>query len=82
LSADTVSGSVWQNLSLARYAAWSGKPTLPVVLLAAPAPGLAAVVEKPDAGIAKHREYALTWFSLAATVVALWVGLNLRRAGR
>ena len=48
---------------------------LPVVVLASPpAPGLAAVEERPDAGIAKHREYALTWFSLAATVAALWVG--------
>lgn len=79
LSTQTVSGNVWQNLSLERYAAWSGKPTLPVVLLTPPAPGLAEVVEKPDAGIAKHREYALTWFSLAATVAALWIGLNLRR---
>ena len=41
---------------------------------------IAAVVETPDAGIAKHREYSLTWFSLAATLAALWVGLNLKRA--
>jgi len=81
LSADTVSGSVWQNLSIERYAARTGREVLPVVVLARPpAPGLAAVEERPDAGIAKHQEYALTWFSLAATVVALWVGLNLRRA--
>jgi surfeit locus 1 family protein len=80
LSADTVSGSVWQNLSIERYAARTGRDVLPVVVLAAvPAPGLAAVEEKPDTGIAKHQEYALTWFSLAATVAALWVGLNLRR---
>ena len=44
-----------------------------------PAPGLAARREKPDAGIAKHREYALTWFSLAATALVLWIALNLRR---
>jgi surfeit locus 1 family protein len=79
LSADTVTGSVWQNLSIPRYAARSGTPVLPVVILAPPAPGLAAVEETPDAGIAKHREYSLTWFSLAATVTALWLGLNLRR---
>lgn len=81
LSADTVSGSVWQNLSLERYAARAGREVLPVVILAAPAaPGLVAVQERPDAGVAKHREYSLTWFSLAATVAALWVGLNLRRS--
>jgi len=37
------------------------------------------VREKPDAGIAKHQEYALTWFSLAATAFALWIVLNVRR---
>ncbi len=80
LSADTVSGNVWQNLSLSRYAERAGRDVLPVVILAsAHAPGLTAVVETPDAGIAKHREYALTWFSLATTVAALWIGLNLRK---
>lgn len=80
LSADTVTGNVWQNLSLSRYAARAGREVLPVVILAsAPAAGLTAVEETPDAGIAKHREYSLTWFSLAATVAALWVGLNLRK---
>lgn len=80
LSEDTVAGNVWQNLSIERYAARSRQEVLPVVILAIPAAaGLAAVEERPDAGVAKHREYALTWFSLAVTVAALWVGLNLRR---
>ena len=80
LSAQTVVGDVWQNLSIERYAAQSGLKLLPVVVLAdAPAPGLAAVSEKPDAGVAKHYEYALTWFALAATVLALWLALNVRR---
>jgi cytochrome oxidase assembly protein ShyY1 len=35
--------------------------------------------EQPDAGVAKHREYALTWFSLAITTLALWIVLNLRK---
>ena len=80
LSPDTVTGNVWQNLSIARYADRAGREVLPVLVLAAtPAPGLAAVEEKPDAGMAKHREYALTWFSLAATVAALWLVVNLKR---
>ena len=80
LSPQTVSGNVWQNLSTARYAERMRMPVLPVVVLAErPAPGLAAVEEKPDAGVAKHIEYAFTWFALAATVAALWVAMNLRR---
>lgn len=80
LSSETVAGDVWQNLSIEKYAAASGLKLLPVVVLAdAPGAGLAAVREKPDAGVAKHHEYALTWFALAATVLALWLALNLRR---
>ena len=33
-----------------------------------------------DAGIARHVEYAFTWFALATTAFVLWVVLNLRRA--
>ncbi len=80
LAADTVTGSVWQNLSIAAWSRRAGLEALPVVVNARPpAPGLAAVEERPDTGIAKHREYALTWYSLAATLVVLWVALNLRR---
>ena len=81
LSPDTVAGDVWQNLSIERYAKQASVRVLPVVVLADPAPpGLVAVREKADAGVAKHREYALTWFALAATVLVLWIALNLRRA--
>ena len=81
LSSETVTGDVWQNLSIERYRTRAGVDVLPVVLLAEPpGPGLAAMPERPDAGVAKHREYQLTWFSLAATAFALWVVLNVRRA--
>ena len=81
LSPDVIQGTVFQNLTIDRYRAWSGLEVLPFVVLAdTPAPGLAALRERPDAGVAKHREYELTWFLLAATAVALWIGLNLRRA--
>jgi surfeit locus 1 family protein len=80
LSSQTVSGNVWQNLSIERYATHSRLALLPIVMLAdAPAPGLTVVRETPDAGVAKHQEYALTWFALAATTLALWLGLNLHR---
>lgn len=81
LSAETITGDVWQNLSIARYRDRTGLDVLPVVVLAdEPAPGLAAVRETPDAGVAKHREYALTWFALAATTLILWLALNTHRA--
>lgn len=80
LSPRTVAGNVWQNLSIERFAAHSGLALLPVVILAeTPAAGLVAMTETPDAGIAKHQEYALTWFSLAATALALWLALNASR---
>lgn len=80
LSPQVVAGSVWQNLSLERYGQQMKMEVLPVLVLAAPAAqGLARVVETPDAGAAKHHEYALTWFALALTVLALWIGLNTRR---
>jgi surfeit locus 1 family protein len=80
LSAQTVAGNVWQNLSLERYAAAMHVALLPVLILDdRPAPGLSAVTEKPDTGIAKHVEYEYTWLAFALTAVALWVALNLRR---
>ena len=80
LGAATVQGDVWQNLSLDRYRSESGIAILPLVILAdAAAPGLAPVRDKPDTGVERHREYALTWFSLAATTLVLWIALNLKR---
>ena len=80
LGPQTVQGDVWQNLSLERYRLETGISILPVLLLAdSTAPGLAPVREKPDTGVERHREYALTWLSLAVTTLALWIGLNLKR---
>jgi surfeit locus 1 family protein len=82
LSKQTIAGTVWQNLSIAKYRERARIDVLPYVVLASvPAPGLAAVEEKPDAGVAKHVEYALTWFSLAALVAVLWIALNVKREG-
>jgi cytochrome oxidase assembly protein ShyY1 len=51
-----------------------------VLVLADPAgDGLAAVHEKPDTGNEKHREYELTWYSLAATLAVLWAWYSFRR---
>ena len=80
LSSETMAGDVWQNLSVERYRGAMHAEVLPIVVYAdEPGQGLAAVREQPDAGMAKHQEYALTWFSLAVTTLVLWIALNLRR---
>lgn len=80
LSADTVTGNVWQNLHIGRYAQAMHLAVLPVVILDEhPPAGLAAVHQEPDAGISKHVEYEYTWLSLATTAIVLWVVLNLKR---
>lgn len=81
LSAAAASGDVVQNLSIERFRSHTGLEVLPVVVLAdEPAPGLVRVGEAPDTGIDKHREYMLTWYSLALTAFVMWIALNLRRA--
>jgi len=79
LSPQSVQGKVWQNLTIERYRDASKLDVLPFVLLAhdSAAP-LEKITERPDAGAAKHVEYMLTWYSLAATVVVLWLVLNTR----
>jgi surfeit locus 1 family protein len=80
LGPGAITGNVFQNLTVERFRAWSGLRVLPVVVLAdEPGPGLTAVTEEPDAGVAKHREYEMTWFLLAATAAILWISLNLHR---
>lgn len=80
LSADTVTGNVWQNLRIERYAQAMHLAVLPIVILDEhPPAGLAAVHQEPDAGISKHIEYEYTWLSFAITAIVLWVVLNLRR---
>jgi surfeit locus 1 family protein len=80
LSSEVISGNVFQNLSIERYRGWSGLPMLPVVILAdRPGPGLASLEARPDTNPSMHRQYEAQWFLMAATAVALWVGLNLKR---
>jgi surfeit locus 1 family protein len=80
LAPDTRRGAVWQNLSIERYRETSGHDVLPFVLLErTPPQGFVAVTERPDARVAKHVEYMWTWYSLAATVLVLWLALNVSR---
>lgn len=76
LSDEVVSGTVWQNLTLERYASWSKLKLQPVLLYqeGGDADGLQRVEAAPEAaGINadRHRGYALTWFSLAGVTVVM-----------
>jgi surfeit locus 1 family protein len=80
LAPATIQGNLWQNLTIERYRAASKLDILPVVLLAGSSDApLKPVTEQPDARAEKHVEYMLTWYSLAATVIVLWIVLNLKR---
>jgi surfeit locus 1 family protein len=82
LMTNATEGKVWQNLTIERYQQAMKIDVLPWILLARkilpPSKELTLQSERPDAGVEKHVEYMLTWYSLALTVVALWIGLNLR----
>jgi surfeit locus 1 family protein len=74
-----VQGTVWQNLTIDRYRQRTGRDVAGLMLLANPTDAaLTHLTEQPDAKVAKHVEYMLTWYSLATTVVLLWLVLNLK----
>src|SRR5258706_8275319 len=83
LSAAGVQGNIWQNLTIARYRQHLGLDILPFVLLVSGVKpdsesSLLMLTERPDAGVDKHIEYMLTWYSLATTILVLWIVLNLK----
>jgi surfeit locus 1 family protein len=74
---------VWQNLDLARYRASVDFPVQPLVVqMDADSPGGGFVREWPraDERIERHLGYAWQWYGFAATLVAIWLFVNLRRA--
>ena len=83
LSSQGIQSNVWQNLTIDRYRQYRKLEVLPFVLLANevnPDSGhkLLMLAEHPDAGVDKHIEYMLTWYSLAVTIAILWIALNLK----
>lgn len=74
-------GRVWQNLDFERYGRVTGLALQPVLLLQTSdqADGLQRAWDRPDTGVNTHVGYALQWYGLAATLLALWLVLNVRR---
>ena len=82
LSAEGIQTNVWQNLTIDRYRKRTRLDVLPFVLLAGEVKPdakheLLMLTEHPDAGVEKHIEYMLTWYSLSVTIAILWIALNL-----
>ena len=82
LSSDTVSGNIWQNLSLSRYHQHTGQAVAPIVVEehSTASDGLVRDWPAPDAGVDKHRGYAFQWFCMAATVAGLYVFYSCKRS--
>ena len=74
-------GRVWQNLDFERYAKTRGLQLQPVLLLqtSEQADGLRRSWPRPDTGVESHVSYAFQWYSLAATLIVLWLIINTRR---
>ncbi len=75
------SGQVWQNLDFDAYAARYPKTLQPVLLqqTSETPDGLLRTWPRPDLKIDMHVSYAVQWYSLAATLVVLWLAVNIRR---
>jgi surfeit locus 1 family protein len=81
LSRTLPQGRVWQNLDFDRYAK-SEKPGLQPVLLLQTSDiddGLKRNWPRPDTGVSMHVSYAIQWYSLATTLVVLWLVMNVKR---
>lgn len=74
---------LWQNLSIERYAAWSGLPLQTVVVrqydLPATDDGLVRDWPEPRLDVDKHLGYAFQWFALAAATAGLWAWFTFFR---
>ena len=83
--ADSSWPKVVQRIDFDKTARDLGRPVLPFVVLMDAARPHGFVREwRPYLGIGpeRHRGYAFQWFSLAATVVGVWIIVNVYRAKR
>ncbi|HYA46639.1 MAG TPA: SURF1 family protein [Burkholderiales bacterium] len=83
LASEQEKSALRQNLVLEREEKRLGLKLQPFVIeqTSDARDGLARVWERPDAGVDRHRGYALQWYSFAVLAVILHVVLSFRRAG-
>ena len=74
-------GRVWQYLDLARYRESTGLPVRDWIVqqTSDAADGLVRDWPRPDAGIDRHRGYALQWYSLAGLSFVMTAAYVIRR---
>jgi surfeit locus 1 family protein len=74
-------GMVWQNVTLAGFAAWSGLALEPWVLEqhSPTDDGLLRDWPRAGSGVEKHESYALQWYSLAALSLILFLALSFKK---
>ena len=72
----------WPFLTLEGYAAWSGLPIYPFLLLqSGDEPGFVRSWKRVPPSDAMHLGYAIQWFAFALIVLAIWYRLSLTRGG-
>jgi len=81
LAPEADSGSLRQNLVLSREEQRLGLSlqTFVIEQTSETRDGLSRAWERPDAGVERHRSYALQWYSFAALAAILYVVLGFRR---
>ncbi|HEY9099942.1 MAG TPA: SURF1 family protein [Thiobacillus sp.] len=81
LASSEPASRVWQNLDFARFERQYGAPLQPFILLQTSDTGDGLVRDwpRPDSGVSMHTSYAFQWYSLATTLVVLWLVLNVKR---
>jgi len=83
LAPEAPSGPLRQHLVLEREEKRLGLKLQPFLIEQASdaQDGLTRQWERPDAGVDRHRSYALQWYSLALLTLVLYVVLNFKRVG-
>lgn len=68
-------GRIWENVTVERYAAWSGLKLQPLILYQTDVTddGLVRSWIRPDAGAERNFGYALQWFGLSALTAIFWL---------
>ncbi len=74
-------GRIWENVTLERYAAWSGLKLQPLIIRQTDDPGDGLIRDwpRPDSGADRNRGYAFQWFAFAVLACILWAYYFFRK---
>ena len=82
LSTQVQAGPLWENVTVDRYRKAYALDLQPIIIQqhSNVDDGLVRDWNRPDAGIDRHRAYALQWFSMCIAIILIYIVLNVRRA--